>query len=147
MPGAEKGFFIFSLFGPEGQFRKEKEIAEMDNDEIKKDEKVEADLDTMAEKVGKITLLDNKIYEFRPLVFNDAIELIGRMNSINIVNPVINLVDEETRNTLIEVLEKMFSYNYPDLQKDIWLKLIDLSHVRRIIEIAIDVNGIHQKNF
>jgi len=119
----------------------------MGEDEIKKDEKVAADLDTMAEKAGKITLLDNKVYEFKPLVFNDAIELIGRMNSINIINPVINLVDEETRNTLVEVLGKMFSYNYPDLPKEEWMKLIDLSHVRRIIEIAIDINGVERKNF
>jgi len=89
----------------------------------------------------KIKLLDGKDYTFEPLSLEDAIKLQDLLEDVNMV-PVINLMDDKKTEGLFKLLDVMFSYHHKELSQKDYIKLLDLSHVRKIIECALDVTQI-----
>ena len=106
---------------------------------------MEKNLDTMLDKPGVVTGLDEKKYKIVPLSFPDAFELAEKLNLINLV-PIVALATTEGKNTLMDIILLALSYNHPDLTKekltDKKNPIFDLGHIRKIIDTALDINEL-----
>jgi hypothetical protein len=101
-------------------------------------------LSILLQSPREITLLDGKKYKIPVLTFPDALELSEKISMINTI-PAVAIVDKEQRENLICILEKIFSYNYPEITRKRLQEnppLIDLSQIREIIAIALDISGL-----
>jgi len=98
---------------------------------------------TMLNEPVKLKLLDGKEYKFSALSFPDAFKLADKLSMINLV-PAVSIMDKEQREVLLDILELMFSYHHPEITKEKLKteKILDLSHIRQIINIALDLNEL-----
>ena len=101
------------------------------------------DIKTMLNEPVKLKLLDGKEYQFSALAFPDALKLADKLSMVNLV-PVVSIMDKEQREVLLDILELMFSYHHPEITKEKLKteKIVDLSDIRKIIDIALDLNQI-----
>jgi hypothetical protein len=107
------------------------------SDEIKKD------LKTMMDEPIKLKLLDGKEYSFSSLGFADALKLADKLSLINLV-PAVSLMEEKQREALLDILELMFKYHHPEITREALKtrELLNLAHIRKIIDIGLDLNQI-----
>ena len=101
-------------------------------------------LKIMLQEPNKIKLLDGKTYEIPVLTFPDAFEMSDKISMVNTI-PAVALTDNDQRENLLDILVKIFSYNNPEITKKRLKEnppILDLSHVREIIAIALDISGL-----
>ena len=101
-------------------------------------------LTIMLQKPEEITLLDGKRYKIPVLTFPDALELSDKISMVNTI-PAVAITDKAQRENLLDILEKIFSYNHPEIDKKRLQEnpaLFNLSQVREIIAIALDISGL-----
>lgn len=110
-------------------------------------EDIKKNLDTMLQKPVTIKLLDGKEYKIPVLNFNDAFKLGDKISMINLV-PAVAIADKKQRETLLEILEVIFSYYHPEITKEKIRteKLLNLFQVRQIINIALDLSGLKKES-
>lgn len=104
---------------------------------------MEDTLKIMLNEPVKLKLLDGKEYKFSALAFPDALKLADKLSLIDLV-PAISIMNKDSRETLLDILETIFSYHHPDITKERLKteKIVDLSDIRRIIDIALDLNQL-----
>lgn len=108
------------------------------------DSKVTQDNRAIMDDVVKLTLLDGKEYTFSSLPFTVAKDLVKNLNLVNIMAPVMNLVDEKNTENLLKVLAVIFSQHHPEVTKERLSKekIVSLRQIHKIIHIALDINEI-----
>jgi len=108
----------------------------------------EKKLKMMLQQPNEIKLLDGKIYKIPVLSFPDALEMSDKISMVNTI-PAVAITDKEQRENLLDILETIFSYNNPEItRKRLSGKpaLLDLSHIREIIAIALDISGLKKSS-
>lgn len=101
-------------------------------------------LNMMLQKPNEITLLDGKTYKIPTLTFPDALEMSEKISMVNTI-PAVAITDKEQRENLLDILETIFGYNHPEVTKKRLKEkpaLLDLSHIREIIAMALDLGGL-----
>jgi len=108
----------------------------------------EKKLKMMLQQPNEIKLLDGKTYKIPVLTFPDALEMSDKISMVNTI-PAVAITDKGQRENLLDILETIFSYNYPEItRKRLSEKpaLLDLSHIRDIIAIALDISGLKKSS-
>lgn len=103
----------------------------------------EKNLDVMLNSPVVITGLDGKEYKISRLSFPDAFRLADKISLMNLV-PAVALTDKQQRENLLEIVVTVLNYHHPELTKEKLTqeKIFDLGHIRKIIDIALDINEL-----
>ncbi len=99
--------------------------------------------DTMLNEPVIIKGLDGKEYKISALSFPDAFKLADKLNLINIV-PVVALMDPKQREILLDIIVTVLKKDHPEITRDKLKKdpIFDLTHIRTIIAVALDLNEL-----